>query len=70
MENNVYFCADCLSLNIIWDETEQVYVCRDCGSIIQIKSSFEVWKEKFGNKYQKDYLCITKQEFKSLIDLL
>ena len=66
----VYFCEDCLSLAIVWDETEQFYVCKDCGSIVQIKSSFEVWQEKFANKYQKDYLCISKGEFKGLIDLL
>lgn len=66
----IHFCSDCLSPAIIWDELEEIYVCKDCGGINQSKASLETWEDKFDSYYGNSYLCIPNSQFKVLVGLV
>lgn len=66
----IYFCSECLSPAVVFDESEDRDVCKDCGGINITRASLEVWEEKFGNVYGVSYLCIPNKEFKKMITWL
>ena len=65
----IHFCEECLSPAIEWSDIDELYQCNDCGSIVQVTSSLEVWEDKFASVYGKSYLCISKEEFKNSISI-
>lgn len=52
-EEPVYYCKNCLSLNILTFENTDY--CDSCGSTSIDTTDIETWKKEYRNKYKKDF---------------
>lgn len=57
-EDNVCYCADCLSLRVVG--SEDASFCDECGSMDILETSITEWEELYKNKYNVSYLNLKK----------
>lgn len=53
-EEPVYYCNDCLSLNI--RNEEGIDMCFNCGSVDIGKTDFEDWEYLYKKKYKRFFI--------------
>ena len=55
-EDNVLYCPNCLSLQIIGIEGTDICYCGKCGHTNIAECSFDEWDKMYKKKYGKKYL--------------
>jgi len=64
----VYFCKQCLSLNL--QDGEDGVVCEDCGGEESSKTTINCWEDMFIEKYGVRYIHITNKQFRNLAEFV
>lgn len=59
-EEPVYYCADCLSLNVLIYDEDTSY-CGECTGVDIKSTSFKEWEKLYIEKYGKEYYDTKKQ---------
>ena len=52
----VYYCANCLSLSVKYEEFIDTDCCKDCGSTDIRQTSPENWEKMYERKYGRKYV--------------
>lgn len=63
----IFYCANCLSLSIIHEDSIDSDCCKDCGGTNIKEAMPDEWEKMYRRKYGKDYVTKDRDPKKSAI---